>query len=194
MDWPPVGFTRIDRPDTDDLRIGDADRDLIAAVLDQHMVDGRLTVDELDARLGALNESQTRKQARAVLAQLPPLTASDGQKPETVPALPDWASTPAQPTASATAPPTTGAVRADGGPAHVPTDGELNTAYRRWQAKAEKTRADKAAHKQAEASGDARETARALLRLKMSRGDENSARSKLDQLRRRRPDWKPAAG
>jgi hypothetical protein len=67
----------------------------------------------------------------------------------------------------------------------------MNTANRRWQAKADKLKADKAAHKQAEASGDPR--ARALaIKLTVSRGEEKSARAKLDQLRKRRPDW--AAG
>jgi hypothetical protein len=83
--------------------------------------------------------------------------------------------------------------RPSGRTAPGPTDGEMNTAYRRWQAKAEKTKADKAAHKQAEASGDPKETARAKMKLTMSRGEEKSARAKFDQLRERRPDWTAAA-
>jgi Domain of unknown function (DUF1707) len=177
-------------PDTGDLRIGDADRDMIAAVLEQHMVDGRLTADELDERLGRLNDSQTREQARTVVADLPPLAPSDGEPHETVPVLPDWATAPSP---TVVGPPATGAAAVGDRPEHIPTDGEMSTAYRRWQAKAEKARADKAAHKRAEASGDARETARALMRLKMSRGEENSARAKLDQLRKRRPDWSAGA-
>ena len=51
--------------------------------------------------------------------------------------------------------------------------------------------ADKAAHKQAEASGDPRETALATTRLTISRGAEKSARQKFEQLRKGRPDWTP---
>ena len=50
-------------------------------------------------------------------------------------------------------------------------------------------KADKNAHQQAEASGDSREIALTLRKLTISRGQEKSARAKLDQLRKRRPDW-----
>jgi hypothetical protein len=175
------------QPDTGNLRIGDADRELIAEVLSQHMTDGRLTTDELDVRLGALYTSQNRAQARSVLAGLPPLGPSGGQQHEAVPVLPDWVSPP-EPLASRSPPPMP-AGRPSGLTAPIPTDGEMNTAYRRWQAKAEKMKADKAAHKQVEVSGDPRETARALMKLTISRGEEKSARAKFDQLRKRRPDW-----
>ena len=56
------------------------------------------------------------------------------------------------------------------------------------KAKTEKMKADEAAHGQAEASRDSREPALAV-KLKMSRGEEKSARAKYDQLRKRRPDW-----
>jgi hypothetical protein len=175
------------QPDIGNLRIGDADRELIAEVLSQHMTEGRLTTDELDDRLGALYKSQTRAQARSVLDGLPPLGPSGGQQHEAVSALPDWVSAP-EPLASRSPTPMP-AGRPSGLTAPVPTAGEMDTAYRRWQAKAEKTKADKAAHKQAAALGDPRETARALMKLTMSRGEEKSARAKLDQLRKRRPDW-----
>jgi hypothetical protein len=155
-------------PGSGDLRIADADRELIAEALSQHMTDGRLTTDELEDRLGALYAAQTRTQARSVLAGLPPLAAA---------ALPDWVNAPEAP-----------ALRASGASAPVPTDGELNTAYRRWQAKADKLKADKAAYEQARTSGDPREKAQAF-KLKVSRGDEKSARAKFEQLRKRRPDW-----
>jgi hypothetical protein len=176
------------QPDTGSLRIGDADRELIAEVLGQHMTDGRLTTDELDDRLGALYTSQTRAQAKSVLKGLPPLAPSGGQQHEAVPLLPDWASAPEPPALRPPAP--TPAGRPSGGSnAPAPTDGEMSTAYGRWQAKAEKMKADKAAHKQTEASGDSRATAVASMKLKMSRGEEKSARAKFDQLRKRRPDW-----
>jgi hypothetical protein len=177
------------QPDTGDVRIGDADRDLIAEVLSQHMTDGRLTTDELEDRLGALYASQTRAQARSVLAGLPPLAPSGGEQHEAIIVLPDWAS--AREAEGSRSPASMPSGRPSGdvvGP--VPTDGEMNTAYRRWHAKAEKMKADKAAHQQAEASGDPREKALAF-KLTVSRGEEKSARAKLDQLRKRRPDWTP---
>lgn len=69
----------------------------------------------------------------------------------------------------------------------------MNTAYRRWHEKAEKMKADKVAHQQAQASGDPRETALAF-KLAISRGAEKNARAKLDQLRKRRPDWSAMGG
>ncbi|HEY2594450.1 MAG TPA: DUF1707 domain-containing protein [Chloroflexota bacterium] len=79
------------------LRISDSDRDLIAAVLDQHAAEGRLTMDELDQRVGVLYGAQTRAQAVAVLADLPALTAAaahrfhPGDEHDTsVPPLPEW--------------------------------------------------------------------------------------------------------
>ena len=174
------------RPDTGNLRIGDADRELIAEVLSQHMTEGRLTTDELDDRLGALYTSQTRAQARSVLADFPPLGPSGGQQDEDVLVLPDWVSAPEPPGSPSPAPMPAGRPSPVSTPA--PTDGEMNTAYQRWQAKAEKLKADKAAHKQAAASDDPRETALAF-KLKISRNDEKSARAKFDQMRKRRPDW-----
>jgi DUF1707 SHOCT-like domain len=78
-------------------RISDADRDQISSVLSEHAAEGRLTMDELDQRLGTLYAAQTRAQAAAVVADLPPLTAPDephhfhiGHDDEPVPALPEW--------------------------------------------------------------------------------------------------------
>ena len=42
------------------MRIGDADRDATAAALGEHFAQGRLTLDELHARLGATLTSQGR--------------------------------------------------------------------------------------------------------------------------------------
>jgi hypothetical protein len=172
-------------PDTGGLRIGDADRHLIAEVLSQHMVDGRLTTDELEDRLGTLYASQTRAQARSALTSLPPLARSGGDDHAAL-VLPDWAS--GHEAGGARSPGSMQPRPSGDSAAPVPTDGEMNTAYRRWRAKAEKTKADRAAHQQAEASGDPREPALAF-KLKISRGEEKTARAKLDQLRTRRPDW-----
>jgi Domain of unknown function (DUF1707) len=176
--------------DTGDLRVSDADRELIAEVLNQHMTDGRLTTDELDDRLGAVYASQTRSQARSVLADLPPLAPS-GRQHEAVLSLPGWASAPAAQGSRSPAPMPQGRPSDVAGPP-VPTDGEMNTVYRRWQAKTQKTKADKAAQQQAEASGEPREIALASRRLLVSQSQEKSARAKWDQLRKRRPDWVPA--
>jgi hypothetical protein len=185
---PSIPMSNLTAPDTGDLRIGDADRESIAEVLGQHMTDGRLSTDELEDRLDVLYTSQTRAQARSALVGLPPLAPSGGQQHEPVRVLPEWVNAPEL--VASQAPPSVAASRPTGGGARpAPTDGEMNTAYRRWQAKAEKMKADKAAHEQAEASGDSREAALAV-RLKMSRGEEKSARAKYDQLRKRRPDWK----
>jgi hypothetical protein len=86
---------------TDEFLISDADRDQISAVLSQHMAEGRLTVDELDQRVGRLYESRTREQAAAVVADLPALERHalpeepghfhlGHEHTDPVPALPSW--------------------------------------------------------------------------------------------------------
>jgi hypothetical protein len=80
------------------LRISDSDRDQISAVLGQHEAEGRLTVEELDQRLGVLYAAKTREQAAAVVADLPPLAATEPrghlhlgrEHSEDTPALPEW--------------------------------------------------------------------------------------------------------
>jgi hypothetical protein len=80
------------------LRISDADRDQISGVLSQHAAEGRLTMDELDQRLGALYAARTRAQAAAVVADLPALAAAEaphhfhlGREHEhALRALPEW--------------------------------------------------------------------------------------------------------
>lgn len=59
-----------------ELRISDSDRDQISGVLGQHAAEGRLTMDELDQRLGVLYAARTRAQAAAVVADLPALAAA----------------------------------------------------------------------------------------------------------------------
>ena len=60
-------------PAAGELRISDAERDQISAVLEQHEAEGRLTIDELEQRVGVLLEAKTRAQAAAVVADLPPV-------------------------------------------------------------------------------------------------------------------------
>ena len=88
--------------DTDSgaVRIGDADRDQIAEVLSEHAAEGRLTMDELDQRIGVLYGAETRAQAAAVVADLPELVSSEvsdrftfgHERPREVPELPAWLS------------------------------------------------------------------------------------------------------
>src|SRR6516225_5797423 len=86
---------------TDEFLISDADRDQISAVLSEHMAEGRLTVDELDQRVGRLYASRTREQAAAVVADLPALERhTPPEEPghfhlghehaDPIPALPSW--------------------------------------------------------------------------------------------------------
>jgi hypothetical protein len=53
------------------LRIGDAERDTAAADLGEHYVAGRLTLDELNERLGQVFAAKTHGQLWKVMADLP---------------------------------------------------------------------------------------------------------------------------
>ena len=55
------------------LRISDADRDQISNVLGEHAAEGRLTLDELDRRLGVLYTAQTRAEVAPLVALAAPL-------------------------------------------------------------------------------------------------------------------------
>jgi hypothetical protein len=124
--FTPVGDER--EPDAGSLRIGDTERDLIAEVLSQHMTDGRLTSDELEDRLGALYTSQTRAQARSVLADLPPLAAAGGEQRDSLAVLPDRLRV--REAEVHDPPPSKPAARPNGVVvAPVPSNGELNTRH-----------------------------------------------------------------
>jgi DNA-binding transcriptional ArsR family regulator len=62
------------RPPRPGLRIGDADRDATAAVLGEHFAHGRLTLDELDARLDDTFAATTRGELSAATRDLPDVT------------------------------------------------------------------------------------------------------------------------
>jgi hypothetical protein len=57
-----------------DLLIGDADRSSAAAALRGHYEAGRLTVEEFESRLGAVNAARTESDLREALKQLPERT------------------------------------------------------------------------------------------------------------------------
>ena len=57
------------------LRIGDAERDAAAADLGEHYVAGRLTLDELNHRLGAVFSARTYGQLSEATRDLPDLGA-----------------------------------------------------------------------------------------------------------------------
>jgi DNA-binding MarR family transcriptional regulator len=57
-----------------ELRVGDADRDAAAAALAEHFAQGRLTFDELDARLGAALAATTYGEISQATWDLPDVT------------------------------------------------------------------------------------------------------------------------
>src|SRR2546423_14681030 len=53
------------------VRVGDADREAVAAQLREHYADGRLTLDELNERLDQAFAAKTRADLNTVLRDLP---------------------------------------------------------------------------------------------------------------------------
>ncbi len=58
------------------MRLSDQEREALFEQLSRHAAAGRLDVAELERRVAAVAHAQTREEAAAVLADLPPLTAS----------------------------------------------------------------------------------------------------------------------
>lgn len=85
------------------MLLGDADREQLFELLSRHAAAGRLELDELERRVARVAKAQTREEAAAVLADLPPLPAST-QGPRRLGAQrghgdadapgPDWTPTP----------------------------------------------------------------------------------------------------
>jgi hypothetical protein len=73
------------------LRVGHAERDAAAADLGEHYVAGRLTLDELHERLGAVFTAKTYGQLTRIMADLPRLRRPAGQIGPTRPAQAAWA-------------------------------------------------------------------------------------------------------
>jgi DNA-binding MarR family transcriptional regulator len=61
------------------VRVGDADRDAAAAALGEHFAQGRLTLDELNARLDATLTATTHGELSQGARDLPDLTVSPAQ-------------------------------------------------------------------------------------------------------------------
>lgn len=90
------------------LRIGHAERDAAAADLGEHYVAGRLTLDELHERLGAVFAAKTYGQLSRIMADLPRLrrpTSAAGPARQMQPA---WAGGYWAPTAPGGFPPSLG--------------------------------------------------------------------------------------
>jgi Domain of unknown function (DUF1707) len=66
-----------------DLRIGDADREAVAARLREHYAQGRLTLEEFNQRLDAAFAATTRGQLGALTSDLPPAAAPSAPLPVT---------------------------------------------------------------------------------------------------------------
>ena len=64
-------------------RVADADRDRTVTLLREHVVEGRLTLDEFSERMGAALEARTRGELDAVMADLP-ATSPTSSLPATV--------------------------------------------------------------------------------------------------------------
>jgi DNA-binding MarR family transcriptional regulator len=91
------------QPPAPGLRAGDADRDAAAATLAEHFAQGRLTLDELSARLDATLTAITYGELSHAARDLPDLTAlparvgisrrrraRPGHKPGSAPGQPAW--------------------------------------------------------------------------------------------------------
>ena len=55
------------------MRVGDRDRDLAASALGKHYVNGRLSADELEERVGRSLQARTRRDLDKTLKDLPPV-------------------------------------------------------------------------------------------------------------------------
>jgi len=55
------------------VRLSDADREALFERLSRHAAAGRIGIDELERRVAAISDAETREQAAAVMADLPPL-------------------------------------------------------------------------------------------------------------------------
>lgn len=64
-----------------DLRIGDADREAVAAALREHYAQGRLTLEEFNQRIEAAFAATMRSQLSALTRDLPPVAPPAARAP-----------------------------------------------------------------------------------------------------------------
>jgi hypothetical protein len=75
------------------VRLSDADRERLIELLKTHAVAGRLSVQELERRVGVVAAAETHEAAAAALADLPPLPGPPQRTRrhgETAVPEPDW--------------------------------------------------------------------------------------------------------
>ena len=70
------------------VRVGDADREAVAAQLREHYADGRLTLEELNERLDQAFAAKTRADLNTVLRDLPYMSRPFTSTPAGGPATP----------------------------------------------------------------------------------------------------------
>jgi hypothetical protein len=70
------------------FRVGDADREQVAGLLQQAVGQGMLTLDEFSDRMDAALAARTRGELSAVLIDLPGMQAPASAPPPASPALP----------------------------------------------------------------------------------------------------------
>jgi hypothetical protein len=63
------------------VRVGDADREAVAAQLREHFADGRLTLDELNERLDEAFAAKTKADLNTVMRELPQATRPTADAP-----------------------------------------------------------------------------------------------------------------
>ncbi len=61
------------------MRLSDADRELLYEKLSRHAADGRITLDDLERRVGLIAGAETAEAAAEVMADLPPLPALESR-------------------------------------------------------------------------------------------------------------------
>lgn len=71
------------------MRLTDADREQLFERLNRQAAAGAISLDELERRVGLVSEAETREQAAAVVADLPPLPDDPGPG-RPVSARPRW--------------------------------------------------------------------------------------------------------
>ena len=84
-EWPEPGQQRPAPPGGGlEERAADADRDRTITMLREHVVEGRLTLDEFSERTGLALEARTRGDLESVMANLPTVAPTSATTPEIV--------------------------------------------------------------------------------------------------------------